>query len=511
MPTTPEPSLREIVLGPGVPALSAGWFGENHGREARRLAEWLVEGDLGEALVAWYGPAVADDIAGSAKRLAARIDRDVAAIDALLGQMVDAILHQPAFQRLEGLWRGTAFTVDNATGHKGIKVRILSIGWNEICRDADQAVDFDQSRMFDKVYTQEFGMPGGEPFGLMLVDHEVSHRPRPGQATDDITVLRHLSGVAAASFCPFVFSAAPALFGVDTFRDLGLATDLTAGFAQPEYTRWRAFRDTDDARFIAIAMPRILMRLPHRDDGSRRDNFRYREAVSALDAGSYLWGSAGFAFAAVVIRAYANYNWFGDIRGADRDGEAGGLVTELNVDYFPTDRPGVAPKPSMEVAIGDIMERELAELGFIPLKRAAYTAYSVFQSNQSTQLAKTYREALATTNARLSAMVQSMLCISRFAHYLKVITRDKIGGFMTPEDCERYLANWLTRYTTATTDLPAETRARYPLRDGRVEVSELPGRPGDFHCVIHLQPHFQLDEVLSTFRLVTALPSGQAA
>lgn len=511
MPTPPEPSLREIVLGPGSPALSAGWFGENHGHEARILAEWLVERDPAQVLATWFDAGTLAGFAGNPRRLAAAIDRDIAALDALIGRTVDTIIHAPHFQRLEALWKGTAFLVDKATGHKGIKVRILSIGWAEIGRDADQAADFDQSRMFDKVYTEEFGMPGGEPFGLMLVDHEVSHRPRPGQGTDDVTILRSLSAVAAASFCPFIFSAAPSLFGVDTFRDLGKATDLTAGFAQPEYTRWRSFRDTDDARFIAVAMPRILMRLPYRDDGSRRDNFRYAEDVSALDGSGYLWGSAGFAFAAVVIRAYANYNWFGDIRGADRDGEAGGLVTELPVDYFGTDRQGVAPKPSMEVAIGDIMERELADLGFIPLKRAAYTPFSVFQSNQSTQLAKTYRETLATTNARLSAMVQSMLCISRFAHYLKVITRDKVGGFMTPEDCQRYLADWLTRYTTASTDLPAETRARYPLRDGRVEVSELPGRPGDFHCVIHLQPHFQLDEVLSTFRLVTALPSGQAA
>lgn len=511
MPIAPEPGLREILLGPGVPALSSGWFGEDHGHEARILAEWLIEHDPVRILADWYSDTELAGLAADPRRLAGMIDRDIAALDALLGQMMDTILHKPAFQRLESLWRGTALLIDRATGHKGIRIKILPTSWNEITRDADQAADFDQSRLFDKIYTGEFGMPGGEPFGLMLVDHEISHRPRQGQATDDISVLRHLSGVAAASFCPFVFSAAPSLFGVDSFRDLGKATDLTAGFAQPEYTRWRSFRDTEDARFIAVAVPRILIRLPWRDGAARCDKFRYVEDVSALDGSGYLWGSAGFAFAIVVIRAYANYNWFGDIRGADRDGEAGGLVTELAIDHFPTDRPGIAPKPSMEVAIGDIMERELAELGFIPLKRAAYMPYSVFQSNQSTQMAKTYRETLATTNARLSAMVQSMLCISRFAHYLKVITRDKVGGFMTPEDCQRYLAEWLTRYTTATTDLPAETRARYPLRDGRVEVSELPGRPGDFHCVIHLQPHFQLDEVLSTFRLVTALPSGHAA
>ncbi len=508
MSPSPEPSLHDIVLAPGA---GDGWFGDDHGREARRLADWLVERDAAESLLGWFGRETLEAARGDASRLAAALDRDIAAIDTLLGQTVDAILHHPAFQRLEALWRGTGFLVDRATNTRGIKIRILAARWTEIVRDADQAPDFDQSRIFDKVYSDEFGMPGGEPFGLMLVDHAITHRPQAGQAADDVSALRSLAAVAAASFCPFVFSAAPSLFGVDSFRDLGKATDLTGGFAQPEYTRWRSFREMEDSRFIAVAMPRILMRHPWRDDGTRNDRFRYAETVSAPDASAYLWGSAGFAFAAVVIRAYAHYSWFGDIRGAGRDGETGGLLTDLVVESFPTDRPGVAPKPSMDVAIGDIMERELADLGFVPLKRAAYTPFSVFQSNQSVQHAKTYRDAVNTTNAKLSAMIQSMLCTGRFAHYLKVICRDKVGGFLTADDCQVYLSNWLNGYTTSTMDLPAETRARYPLREARVEVSELASKPGEYNCVIHLQPHFQLDEVLSAFKLVTAVPSGQAA
>lgn len=499
--------LRAAVLGEG----DEGWFGETGGHGARRLADWLAGREPAPALADWFGTDALGTLLGDRRRLRAALDRDIAAIDRLLSLVADEILHHPAFQALEALWRGTGFIVEKAQAAKGIKIRILNIRWQEVGRDADQALDFDQSRVFDKVYTEEFGMPGGEPFGLMLVDHAITHRPQPGQATDDITTLRSLSAVAAASFCPFVFSSAPSLFGVDDFRDLGMATDLAGGFTQPEYTRWRAFRDTEDSRFIGITAPRILMRHPYADDGTRLDGFRYAEDTSGTDGTRMLWGSAGFAFAAVVIRAYAHYNWFGDIRGADRDGEIGGLLTDLVVESFPTDRAGVVPKPSMEVAIGDIMERELAELGFIPLKRAAYTPYSVFQSNQSAQRPKTYRDMVNDTNARLSAMIQSMLCTGRFAHYLKVICRDKVGGFLTAEDCQYFLSNWLNQYTTGTTDLPAETRARFPLREGRVDVSEHPSKPGEFHCVIHLQPHFQLDEVTSAFRLVTTIPSGQAA
>lgn len=508
MTEQPDPSLRDIVLGSGFGA----WFGQGGGHDARRLADWLVETESGGLLADWLGlDRLSSLVQGGAAALLAALDRDIAAIDRLLGLMVDEILHHPAFQKLEALWRGTSFMIDNAAGVKGIKVRILNVKWAEITRDADQALDFDQSRIFDRVYTEEFGTPGGEPFGLMLVDHAISHRPQPGLPTDDITTLRSLSAVAAASFCPFIFTASPMLFGVDSFRDLGMATDLANGFSQPEYTRWRSLRDTEDARFIGIAVPRILMRLPYADDGSRRDGFRYAENTRALDASAYLWGSAGFAFGAVIIRAYANHNWFGDIRGADRDGEAGGLLTNLTIDSFATDRQGLVPKPSMDVAIGDIMERELAELGFIPLKRAAYTPFSVFQSNQSTQKPKTYRDVVTATNARLSAMIQSMLCTGRFAHYLKVICRDKVGGYLTAGDCEEHLTRWLSNYTTATADLPADTRARYPLRESRIEVTEKASKPGEYHCVIHLRPHFQLDEVNSAFRLVTTITSGQAA
>ncbi|PWR22329.1 type VI secretion system contractile sheath large subunit [Zavarzinia compransoris] len=512
MSQPPDSSLRDIVLGAGAGAAAGPWFGQGGGHDARRLADWLVAGEAGGLLADWLGlDALAGLLAGGGRRLRAALDRDIAAIDRLIGLMVDEILHHPAFQKLEALWCGTAYVVDNAARAKEVKIRILNVRWSEITRDADQALDFDQSRLFDRVYTEEFGTPGGEPFGLMVVDHPISHRPQPGQSTDDISTLRSLSAVAAASFCPFIFSASPTLFGVDSFRELGMATDLATGFNQPEYTRWRSLRETEDARFLGIAVPRILMRAPYADDGSRNDGFRYAESTRQLDGSGHLWGGAGFAFAAVVIRAYANYNWFGDIRGADRDGDVGGLLTDLRIESFATDRKGLVPKPSMDVAIGDIMERELAELGFIPLKRAVYTPFSVFQSNQSAQKPKVYRDVVNATNARLSAMIQSMLCTGRFAHYLKVICRDKVGGFMTAGECETYLTHWLSRYTTATTDLPPDTRARYPLRESRVEVTERPSKPGEYHCTIHLRPHFQLDEVNSAFRLVTTITSGQAA
>jgi len=345
---------------------------------------------------------------------------------------------------------------------------------------------------------------------VLVGDYEVQHRITPDHRTDDIAALKAMSGVAAAAFAPFIVGISPAMLGIDSFRDLTLPIDLAGTFRMPDYQRWKTLQEIEDARFIGLVLPRILMRHPYRDDGSRIDGFRFEEDVDRDDERGHLWGSAAYAFASVIMRAFSRSGWFTDIRGARRDTEGGGLVIDLPVPSFETDRPGIAMKYSTEIAFTERQEKELADLGFIPLSKAKDTPYSVFYSNQSAQVHKRYDTVAATVNARISSMLQYMFCVSRFAHYLKVLARDKVGSFSTPEECEVYLRKWLQGYCNANDRAGPETLARYPLREGAVQVSEPPGRPGIYQCTIHLRPHFQLDQVISEFKLVTELapPAG---
>jgi type VI secretion system protein ImpD len=470
------------------------------------LEEFLAEEDWARALIRWFGGAPDVD----RDRLLAALDRAVAEIDASLARQVNAIIHHPRFQRLEASWRGVRYLVAVADEVENVLVRVLHANWHELCRDLERAIEFDQSQAFQKVYNDEFGMPGGRPYGILVGDYEVQHRITPDHRTDDVAALKAMSAVAAAAFAPFIVGIAPAMLGLDSFRELTLPIDLPGTFRTPEYIRWKSLQEAEDSRFLGLALPRILLRRPYADDGSRIDGFRFEEDHDRTDERGHLWGSAGYAFASVVVRAFGRSGWFTDIRGARRDVEGGGLVVDLPVPCFETDRPGIATKYSTEVALSERQEKELADLGFIPLSKAKDTPYSVFYSNQSAQAHKKYETAAATVNARISAMLQYILCVSRFAHYLKVLARDKVGSFQTPEECEQFLRRWLQGYCNANDKAGPETLARYPLREGAVSVREPPGRPGIYQCTIHLRPHFQLDQVISEFKLVTELapPAG---
>jgi type VI secretion system protein ImpD len=475
------------------------------GRLLGTLEDFLSEPDWARALVRWLGGRPADREA-----VLVALDRAVAEIDALLTAQVNAIIHHPRFKKLEATWRGVRYLVTVADEVENVLVRILHISWHELCRDLERAIEFDQSQIFQKVYNDEFGMPGGQPFGILVGDYEVQHRITPDHRTDDVAALKAMSAVSAAAFAPFIVGISPAMLGLDSFRDLTLPIDLPSTFRTPEYARWRSLQEAEDTRFLGLVLPRILLRAPYRDDGSRIDGFRFEEDAERTDEHGHLWGSAGYAFASVVVRAFGRSGWFTDIRGARRDSTGGGLVTDLPAPSFETDRPGIAIKYSTEVALSERQEKDLADLGFIPLSKAKDTPYSVFYSNQSAQSHKKYETAAATMNARISAMLQYILCVSRFAHYIKVLARDKVGSFQTPEEVEQYLRRWLQGYCNANDRAGPETLARYPLREGSVQVREPPGRPGIYQCTIHLRPHFQLDQVLSEFRLVTELapPTG---
>lgn len=468
-----------------------------------KLGRFLRESSAPRALALWLEFA---GVAPTTKdQVLLHLSREIARLDGILTRQVNAILHHPQFQKLEASWRGLKYLVEQSVDADNIKIRVLNISWKEIARDAERAIEFDQSQLFKKIYGEEFDTPGGEPYGLLIGDYEIRHRPGPDHPTDDLSVLTSVSHVAAAAFAPFVASADPALLGLDDFVQLERPLNLSRTFEQMEYLKWRAFRDSEDSRFVGLALPRVLTRLPYEDDGSRVDGFRFKEDVEGPDRDKYLWGNAAYAFASVVVRAFAQTGWLAEIRGVQRGVEGGGLVTGLPTPSFKTDRRGVAPRFGTEVAVTDEQEKELGELGFIPLCHCHDTEYAAFYGNQSVQKAKKFDVAAATINAKLSAMLQYMLCVSRFAHYVKVIGRDKVGSFAEADECENFLHRWLQRYVTGDSDASTEVKARYPLREASVEVRERPDKPGVYGTVMRLRPHYQLDEVVAAVRLVTEL------
>jgi len=428
-----------------------------------------------------------------------------------LSRQLNAILHHARFQGLEASWRGVAYLLARAEGSESVKVKLLNVSWAEVCRDLERAIEFDQTQVFLKVYSEEFGMPGGEPYGLLVGDYEVQHRRSADHPTDDVAALQALSGVAAAAFSPFIVGCSPAFLGLDSFRGLGLPIDLRTAFRGPEYARWRSLQATEDSRFIAITLPQVLMRLPYRDDGSRVDGFRFREEVEDPGNTGYLMGNAVYAFASLVIRAYMTSGWFAEIRGTPRDALAGGIVEDLPVEWFGTDAPGLAIRYSTDVSISEYQERELSDLGLIPLCKVKNTRLSAFYSNQSLQVPATYTTLVASVNSRLSAMLQYVLCVSRFSHFIKIIGRDRVGSYTTAQECEAFLQKWLTKHCLGSNDPSPEMRARYPLHSGKVQVRDVPGKPGTYTCTVHLQPHFQFDAIVSAFKLVTELAPRSVA
>ncbi|MCA8977197.1 MAG: type VI secretion system contractile sheath large subunit, partial [Planctomycetes bacterium] len=306
-------------------------------------------------------------------------------------------------------------------------------------------------------------------------------------------------------FAPFVTGAHPALFGLDSMRGLGRRIDLHRVFSQVEYTTWNSMRDLEDARFLALTLPRVLMRQPWRPDPKRADTFRFEEDVSEPSGSGYLWGNACFAFGGVIIRAFDRSGWFGDIRGVEEGQEGGGLVTDLPTADFGSQVSGVAMRPSLEVVITDNLERQLSDLGMIALCACQGLPWSAFYATPTLQRPARWDDPEAAANARLSAMLQYILCTARIAHYLKMMCRDRSGSYATAADIEREIGAWLFKLSVTTEDADPEVQARYPLADAGISVREVPGKPGTFASIIHLRPHFQLDQMSSSIRLMTEI------
>lgn len=498
-------------VAPGVAAEPIDWVLAPGESAADRLQRFLREPSTGAALQLWFGFTTATAAGIGKQEIVRRLGRDVARLDDMLTRQVNRIIHHRRFQQLESSWRGLQFLVDQLDEAENVKIRALDVSWRELARDFERAIEFDQSQLFRKLYSEEFGMSGGEPFGVLLGDYEIRPRPCAEHPFDDMEVLRGISGVAAAAFTPFIAAAHPAMFGLDDFSRLQQPLNLPATFDQLEYLKWRAFRETEDARFVGLTLPRVLMRLPYEDDGSRVDGFAYREDVDGPGRDKYLWGNAAFAFGAVLIRSFAESGWLADIRGFRRDVAGGGLVTGLPVHSFSTDAVGVAPKCSTDVIITDNQEKELSELGFLPLCRCPDTEYSVFYATQSVQKPKQYDELEVTINARISAMLQYTFCVSLLAHYLKVLARGRIGSFSGTGELEDFLYRWLQQYVTSDSEASTAVKAELPLREASVRVREHPGKPGSFVCVAHLWPHFELDELATTLKITTELTPEQSA
>jgi type VI secretion system protein ImpC len=428
----------------------------------------------------------------------ATIQVRIAQIDQLISLQLNEVLHHPAFQKLEATWRGIRYLMDQSETNSNLKIKVLNVSKRELLKDLQRASEFDQSALFKKVYEEEFGVFGGAPFAALLGDYEF------GRGPEDIELLERVAQVSSAAHAPFLTAASAGLLNLEDFTQLGNPRDIGKIFDTTEYAKWKSFRQSEDSRYVGLALPHILMRLPYGKETKMVDDFVYEEAVDGTDHSKYLWGNAAFALGARLTNAFAKHGWCAAIRGV----EGGGLVEGLPAHTFRTDEGDVALKCPTEIAVTDRREKELADQGLIPLVHCKGTDYAAFFSVQSGNKPKLYDKDAANANARLSAQLPYILAMSRFAHYLKAIMRDKIGSFTSREECQVFLNRWIARYVLASDVGSQSAKAQLPLRDATIEVSDVPGKPGAYRAVAFLRPHFQLDELTISLRLVAELPES---
>ena len=463
-----------------------------------RIAKEPAAKERGKELIKEFVNQVLDGSMTVSRDVESMINARIAQIDHLLSIQLNEILHHPSFQKLEGSWRGLKYLLDQSETSDSLKIKVFNCNKKELLKDLQRAPEFDQSTLFKKVYEEEFGTFGGAPFGSLMGDYEF------GRSSDDIELLERISQTAAAAHAPFVTGADPSLFNLDNFTALDAPRDLAKIFDTTEYAKWKSFRQSEDSRYVGLCLPHVLMRLPYGRDTKPIEAFSYEEQVDGTDHTKYLWGNAAYALAARVTTAFANYGWCASIRGV----EGGGLVEGLPVHNFYTDDGDVALKCPTEVPITDRREKELADLGFVPLVHCKGTDYAAFFSVQSAQKSKLYDKDAANANARLSTQLPYIFAVSRFAHYLKVMMRDKIGSFMSRAECETWLNKWILQYVLPDDSAGPTYKAQRPLREAAIQVVDVPGKPGAYRAVAFLRPHFQLDELSISLRLVADLPAS---
>ena len=474
-----KPSLLDTIIEDGMRAR------EDFQRKSARsmLAEFVRE------------VAMRDEKTVS-KNTVERIQKRIKEIDELISAQLNEIMHHEDFQKLEASWRGLRHLVfQSETGEK-LKIRVMNVSKKELLADFENASEFDQSALWQQVYEAEYGTFGGSPIGALVGDYEFSNHPQ------DMALLEKIAGVAAAAHAPFISAASPGMFGWDSFTELTKVRDLAKIMSTKEYVKWQSFRQSEDSRYVGLCLPHTLMRLPYGEATNKTETFNFEEDVDGKDHKKYLWGNAAYSFATRLTEAFTHYHWCVAIRGV----EGGGLVQGLPAHTFRTDKGEVALKCPTEVALTERRDNEFAELGFIPLVHCKDTDYAAFFKANTPNKPPKFNTAAANANARLSMQLPYIFATSRFAHYLKVMMRDKIGGFMSREECERYLNKWIANYISADDMAPQSVKAQYPLREARIDVEEVPGKPGAYRAVAFLRPHFQLDELTVALRLVAELP-----
>jgi type VI secretion system protein ImpC len=447
-------------------------------------------------MVADFARQVLDGAIVYGKDTESMVKARIAQLDALISAQLNEVMHAAEFQKLEATWRGLNYLVMQTETGTMLKIKAFNVSKKDLLKDLERAAEFDQSAMFKKIYEEEYGVFGGSPFGVLVGDYEFSNHPQ------DISLLEKMSNVAAAAHAPFLAAADAKMFGLEGFAQLGEPRDLAKIFESVEFAKWKSFRESEDSRYVGLCLPHVLLRQPYGNETVPVESFNFEEDVDGRDHKKYLWGNAAYTMATRITDAFAKHGWCTAIRGV----EGGGLVEGLPTHTFRTDEGDVALKCPTEIAITDRREKELADLGFIPLVHCKGRDYAAFFSTQSTNKPKKYDQDYANANARLSSQLQYIFAISRFAHYLKAMMRDKVGSFMSRKNCEDFLNRWITQYVLLDDSASQDQKAKFPLRAAQITVEEIKGKPGAYRAIAYLRPHFQLDELDISLRLVADLP-----
>ncbi|MGN1281792.1 MAG: type VI secretion system contractile sheath large subunit [Succinivibrio sp.] len=428
------------------------------------------------------------------------IEGMIAELDKKLSAQVNAIIHNPDFENMESAWRGLSYLVNNTQTSETLKIRVLNISKKDLQKTIKKykGTAWDQSPLFKRMYEDEYGTAGGEPYGALIGDYYFNH------SAQDIELMKGIAQIASAAHAPFISSADPTIMNLDSWQDLSNPRDLTKIFSTPEYAAWRSFRESDDSRYVALTLPRVLSRVPYGPDTNAVEGFNFVEDTGAGNSEKYNWMNAAYAMGVNINRSFADYGWCARIRGV----ESGGIVESLPTHTFPTDDGGVAMKCPTEIAITDRREAELSKNGFLPLCYWKNTDYAVFLGGQTVNKAKEYDNPDATANAALSARLPYIFATCRFAHYLKCIVRDKVGSFKERADMERWLSDWISNYVTSDPNASEEVKAKYPLSEAKVTVEDIEGQPGYYSAKFYLRPHYQLEGLTTSLRLTTKVPSG---
>ncbi|PIF76415.1 type VI secretion system protein ImpC [Variovorax sp. 54] len=426
----------------------------------------------------------------------------IAAIDAKLTDQVNKIIHHPDYQKLESAWRGLHYMVNNTETDENLKIRVMDISKVELAKNLKKfkGAAWDQSPMFKKIYEEEYGQFGGEPFGALVGDYHFDQSP------PDVEMLGEMAKIAASAHAPFITGASPNLMQMESWQELANPRDLTKIFSTPEYAGWRSLRESDDSKYLGMCMPRFLARTPYGANTNPVEEFDFEEDTAGADHSKYAWANAAYAMATNINRSYKLYGWGSRIRGI----ESGGAVENLPLHTFPSDDGGVDQKCPTEIAISDRREAELSKAGLLSMIHRKNSDFAAFIGAQSLNKPAEYDDPDATANANLAARLPYLFACNRFAHYLKCIVRDKVGSFKEREDMQRWLNKWIMNYVDGDPANSSEiTKSQKPLAAAEVVVEEVEGNPGYYTSKFFLRPHYQLEGLTVSLRLVSKLPTAK--